>query len=211
MTNLDFVKNTIVITNRSLVKGDYLTQIERVAKLRPHALILREKDLNDEEYCGLAKQVKQICDMYDVDMYVHSKLSIAEAIGCKAIHMTVAALEELSKNNGLHNFENEKQSVGLHNPGKISLLSVSCHSLEDVQKAIAGGATQIILGTIFETECKKGLKGRGLDFVREIAGYCAEHGNVPVYAIGGIKPENLKDVMQAGAAGGCMMSYMMEI
>ena len=37
-------KDTIVITNRKLVKGDYLEQIKKVVSLHPYALILREKD-----------------------------------------------------------------------------------------------------------------------------------------------------------------------
>ena len=80
-----------------------------------------------------------------------------------------------------------------------------------MQEAIAYGATQIVLGTIFETECKKGLKGRGVAFVREIADYCGIHADVPVFAIGGITPENIGLVKEAGAKGGCMMSYMMSI
>ena len=56
-------------------------------------------------------------------------------------------------------------------------ISISCHSLRDVQTAMSSGATQIILGTIFETDCKKGLKGKGTEFVREICSQCS----VPVY------------------------------
>ena len=86
-------------------------------------------------------------------------------------------------------------------------ISVSCHSMEDVETAVGNGATQIILGTIFETECKKGLKGKGVEFVREICKGCS----VPVYAIGGINQEKLIQVMNAGAAGGCMMSGFMKM
>ena len=77
--------------------------------------------------------------------------------------------------------------------------------------ALNCGATQVILGTIFETECKKGLKGRGIEFVREISEYCRKNGDIPVYAIGGITPENISLVKEAGARGGCMMSYMMKL
>ena len=48
-------------------------------------------------------------------------------------------------------------------------------------------------------------------FVREIADYCGIHADVPVFAIGGITPENIGLVKEAGANGGCMMSYMMSI
>ena len=43
-------EHTIVITNRHLVQGDFLKQLEKVTKLHPHALILREKDLTDDAY-----------------------------------------------------------------------------------------------------------------------------------------------------------------
>ena len=49
-------EHTIVITNRHLVQGDFLKKLEKVTKLRPHALILREKDLTDDAYESLAKK-----------------------------------------------------------------------------------------------------------------------------------------------------------
>ena len=70
---------------------------------------------------------------------------------------------------------------------------------------MAGGATQIILGTIFETECKKGVLGKGVEFVREICQKCP----LPVYAIGGMNLQRLPLVIDAGAAGCCMMSGFM--
>ena len=76
-----------------------------------------------------------------------------------------------------------------------------------MQFAVQCGATQIVLGTIFETECKKGLKGRGVAFVEEICRQCP----VPVYAIGGMNEKRLPQVMEAGAAGGCMMSGFMRM
>ncbi|MEE1164464.1 MAG: thiamine phosphate synthase, partial [Lachnospiraceae bacterium] len=89
-----------------------------------------------------------------------------------------------------------------------SCLSTTSHSMEDMLQAVSLGADRILLGTIFETECKKGLRGKGLAFVQEICAACP----VPVYAIGGIKESNIDAVMAAGAAGGCMMSgYMREI
>ena len=63
------------------------------------------------------------------------------------------------------------------------------------------GATQIILGTIFETDCKKGLKGKGIGFVEAICKACP----LPVNL------ERLPQVRKAGAAGGCMMSGFMQL
>ena len=120
---------------------------------------------------------------------------MARKLKCEQIHLSIPALQSLS----------EQERAALRKDFRE--LSISCHSMEDMQFAVSSGATQIVLGTIFETECKKGLKGKGVDFVREISEICP----VPVYAIGGISMERLSQVMDAGAAGGCMMSGFMRL
>ena len=126
---------------------------------------------------------------------MHSRIAIARKIGCERIHLSIPILQNLT----------EVERIRLRK--EFEEISISCHSLRDVQTAINSGATQIILGTIFETDCKKGLKGKGTEFVRKICSQCP----VPVYAIGGINLERLASVMDAGAAGGCMMSGFMKM
>jgi len=187
-------EHTIVITNRHLVQGDFLKQLEKVTKLHPHALILREKDLTDDAYESLAKKVFDLCKREDITFFLHTKIEIARKIGCQNIHLSIPVLKGLS--------ETEKKAL----KEDFCEISISCHSMEDVEIAMAGGATQIILGTIFETECKKGVLGKGVEFVREICQKCP----LPVYAIGGMNLQRLPLVIDAGAAGCCMMSGFMQ-
>lgn len=187
-------EHTIVITNRHLVQGDFLEQLEKVTKLHPHALILREKDLTDDAYESLAKKVFDLCKREDITFFLHTKIEIARKIGCQNIHLSIPMLKGLS--------ETEKKAL----TEDFCEISISCHSMEDVEIAMAGGATQIILGTIFETECKKGVLGKGVEFVREICQKCP----LPVYAIGGMNLQRLLLVIDAGAAGCCMMSGFMQ-
>lgn len=187
-------EHTIVITNRHLVQGDFLKQLEKVTKLHPHALILREKDLADDAYESLAKKVFDLCKREDITFFLHTKIEIARKIGCQNIHLSIPVLKGLS--------ETEKKAL----TEDFCEISISCHSMEDVEIAMAGGATQIILGTIFETECKKGVIGKGVEFVREICQKCP----LPVYAIGGMNLQRLPLVIDAGAAGCCMMSGFMQ-
>ena len=187
-------EHTIVITNRHLVQGDFLEQLEKVTKLHPHALILREKDLTDDAYESLAKKVFDLCKREDITCFLHTKIEIARKIGCQNIHLSIPVLKGLS--------ETEKKAL----KEDFCEISISCHSMEDVEIAMAGGATQIILGTIFETECKKGVLGKGVEFVREICQKCP----LPVYAIGGMNLQRLPLVIDAGAAGCCMMSGFMQ-
>ena len=187
-------EHTIVITNRHLVQGDFLKQLEKVTKLHPHALILREKDLTDDAYESLAKKVFDLCKREDITFFLHTKIEIARKIGCQYIHLSIPVLKGLS--------ETEKKAL----TEDFCEISISCHSMEDVEIAMVGGATQIILGTIFETECKKGVLGKGVEFVREICQKCP----LPVYAIGGMNLQRLPLVIDAGAAGCCMMSGFMQ-
>ena len=175
-------EHTIAITNRILVQGDFLEQMQKVIHLHPHAVILREKDLSDEEYEILGERILGMCKESGVGCFLHSRISIPVLMA-----MSKEERSQLRKD--------------------FQEISVSCHSMEDMNVAVENGATQIILGTIFETECKKGLKGKGLGFVTEICKACP----VPVYAIGGINLERLRQVMEAGAAGGCMMSGFMQM
>lgn len=188
-------EHTIAITNRTLVQGDFLEQMQKVIHLHPHAVILREKDLSDEEYEILAEKIGGMCRESGVRCFLHSRIPVANRLGCRKIHISIPVFMAMSE---------EERSQMRKNFQEIS---VSCHSMEDMNIAVKNGATQIILGTIFETECKKGLKGKGLEFVREICKVCP----VPVYAIGGINLERLQQVMDVGAAGGCMMSGFMRI
>ena len=187
-------EHTIVITNRHLVQGDFLKQLEKVTKLHPHALILREKDLTDDAYERKKKKVFDLCKREDITFFLHTKIEIARKIGCQNIHLSIPVLKGLS--------ETEKKAL----TEDFCEISISCHSMEDVEIAMAGGATQIILGTIFETECKKGVLGKGVEFVREICQKCP----LPVYAIGGMNLQRLPLVIDAGAAGCCMMSGFMQ-
>ena len=187
-------EHTIVITNRHLVQGDFLKQLEKVTKLHLHALILREKDLADDAYESLAKKVFDLCKREDITFFLHTKIEIARKIGCQNIHLSIPVLKGLS--------ETEKKAL----TEDFCEISISCPSMEDVEIAMAGGATQIILGTIFETECKKGVLGKGVEFVREICQKCP----LPVYAIGGMNLQRLPLVIDAGAAGCCMMSGFMQ-
>ena len=73
-------------------------------------------------------------------------------------------------------------------------------------RAEALGCTYITAGHVFDTDCKKGLPGRGLPFLEEVCGSVS----IPVYAIGGIHEDNVAAVRRSGAQGACVMSTLMQ-
>ena len=77
--------------------------------------------------------------------------------------------------------------------------------MEDALEAQALGCTYITAGHVFETDCKKGLPGRGLEFLCKVCNAV----DIPVYGIGGIDYDNIALVLNAGANGACLMSSLM--
>ena len=113
----------------------------------------------------------------------------AQKLGCRNIHLPLHLLREMS--------DKDKKF--------FNVLGASCHSVNDAVEAETLGCTYIIAGHIFDTDCKKGLPGRGLDFLRDVC----KRVKIPVYAIGGINDGNIRDILACGANGGCIMSSIM--
>ncbi len=179
----------ICITNRSLCKRDYLEQLKLIASWNVDAIILREKDLSENEYEKLAKEVIKICNDYNTTCILHNFIDVAIRLNHKAIHLPFSVLKSSNK---------DKLAF-------FDTLGTSTHSLKDALYAKDNKCTYITAGHIYETDCKKGLTGRGLDFLSSI---CTNI-DIPVYAIGGISKENVDEVIRAGASGICMMSGYM--
>ena len=196
----------LVITNRLLCDGDFLERIETVAAKKPKGIVLREKDLGAGEYRELAMKVLKICRRYDVDCILHSRAEAARELGCPRIHLPFSRF--CGDNICVKSGESERLS-GSDGRSRLlmdfDLIGVSVHSVEEAIFAEKMGADYVTAGHIFLTDCKKGLAARGLPFLKNVC----ESVGIPVYAIGGITPDHVDDVLGAGAAGVCVMSGIM--
>lgn len=137
----------------------------------------------------LAATVMGICEQHGVKCILHSFTDIAISLHAQALHLPLHLLKEMT----------QEQKT------RFEVLGASCHSVEDALEAQALGCTYITAGHVFETACKKGLPGRGLEFLQNV---CAAV-NIPVYGIGGIDADNIVLVRDAGASGACLMSSLM--
>ena len=180
--------NIICVTNRGLC-ADFPAQLRKIAAAKPRAVILREKDLSPQEYRSLAESAMQICAEHGVPCILHSFTDIAAELGAEAIHLPLHMLAELPADV----------------KARFRVIGASCHSVADALKAQELGAAYITAGHVFATDCKRGLPPRGLDFLREVCSAVS----IPVYAIGGIDAEKYVSVLDAGAAGACVMSGLM--
>lgn len=186
---ITYMSDIIVISNSSICKEDFLLRIEKLARAKPKAIVLREKHLPENDYEDLAKKVIGICNKYNTQCILHNFPKVAEKLNHDALHLPLHILATLT--------DKEKS--------QYKILGASCHSVEDALKAEKLGCTYITAGHIFDTDCKKGLPGRGLDFLKEVC----KSVSIPVYAIGGISSDNILMVKNSGAKGACVMSSAM--
>ncbi len=77
-------------------------------------------------------------------------------------------------------------------------LGCSIHDSVETGTALALDPDYLVAGTVFTTSSKPGKAGCG---IRGLEKLVAGAGAVPVYAIGGMKPEQVPEVLAAGAYG----------
>ncbi len=90
-------------------------------------------------------------------------------------------------------------------PGAV--LGFSAHTLEEAQQAVAQGADYLFYSPVFPTTSKPTAPAVGLEAL-EIA--CRFVAPVPVFALGGIRPEHEVACLNAGAYGVAVLSGIMD-
>jgi thiamine-phosphate pyrophosphorylase len=89
--------------------------------------------------------------------------------------------------------------------GRDCLVGKSTHTLLQAQTAEREGADYIGFGPLFPTETKPTAKAIGLTELRTLH----EQVKLPIYCIGGVKLENLREIVHAGAKRVCIVSDLL--
>ena len=186
----------IAVTDSASCPRPLLEQIERLTKLtqqRPQAVILRAKDIDCEAYRALAKNTKHLCTAASLPLIMHSDWQLARELGINRLHLPLALLRQIPACERVH----------------FSWLSTSVHSVDEALAAQDLGASVLIAGHIYATQCKAGLAPRGLRFLHDVCNAV----QLPVYAIGGIGFDATQhaELRAQGARGACVMSAYMRV
>lgn len=203
---LDKIKLNI-ISNRKLCENENLEkQIKKIFLAYEKkiilknfdivALTLREKDLNKNEYLKLIEKVYPICQKYKINLILHQNydLNLDDKYKIDGIHLSYNIFKSLNEN------------IKAELIKKYKRIGVSIHSLNEAKEAESLGASYVVAGHIFETDCKKGLEPRGLKFIEDLSSALT----IPIFAIGGIDEKNSQSVINSGAFSICMMSTLMK-
>ncbi|MGL4953973.1 MAG: thiamine phosphate synthase, partial [Cetobacterium sp.] len=85
------------------------------------------------------------------------------------------------------------------------IIGISTHNLNEAEEAVKNGADYIGVGPIFHTDTKKDAGNPlTLNFLEEVE----KNINLPYTVIGGIKENNLDEVLSRGAKSVCLISEL---
>ncbi|MHC4222873.1 MAG: thiamine phosphate synthase [Planctomycetota bacterium] len=142
---------------------------------------LRDKTVADERFVSFAQEIAPICIERNVPLILNDRVHLVTRLGAVGVHL------------GEEDFPPE-EARRLLGPG--ALIGLSTHSRGEVEAAAGRGADYVGLGPMYPTATKT-LTRRpgGAALVRAAQG--ATH--LPLFPIGGIGPENVAELVEAGA------------
>jgi len=178
-----------LITDRKLTLGRDLTWvIERALDGGVKAIQLREKDLSGKELFNLAERVTRLCQRYRAQLFINDRVDIALAVDAAGVHLGEASMPVPAA----------RSLLGAHRS-----IGVSTHSLEGARRAAQDGADFIVFGPVYFTPSKANFGApQGVKALQIIV----ENISLAVYAIGGIKADNLLEIKNVGSRGVALIS-----
>ncbi len=179
-----------LITDRKLVTrhSSLITAVREALKGGGREIQLREKDLGTRELLKLAYRMRELTEKYNAKLFINDRFDIALAVEADGVHLT----------------QNSIPADAVRKVVKNKLLiGVSTHSLEEAKEAEKAGADFITLGPIYRTpsKLKYGLP-LGINTLKKVTGKI----KVPIFAIGGVTGNKIRELRKAGAYGAAMIS-----
>ena len=179
------------VSDRSWLKaGETLVGVtELLLQNGVTCLQLREKYLSDKDFYEEAREMKVLCERYQIPLIINDRVDIAKAIGADGVHV------------GLSDMGIRKARGYL---GDDFIIGGSAHNVAEALAAEAAGADYIGCGAVFGSSTKSDASILPLDELRKI---CVSV-KIPVVAIGGITTGNLPFLAGSGIAGPAVVSAL---
>ena len=181
-----------LVTDRTQTRGRDLVVVvgECLAAGLP-AVQVREKDLGAADLAVLCRRLLEPARAVGAMLVVNDRVDVALAVGAGAVQRTHASLPV-----------DDIRAIA----GRRLRIGASVHSLQDALDAELEGADWVTYGPVYETPSKRPYgPPQGLARLADVARGL----RIPVIAIGGITPERVKDVREAGARGVAVISSIL--
>lgn len=179
------LKGLYVITDKKLIPRDaFVTTVEKAIRGGANVVQLREKDTPGDEVLKLGEALLKLTRKYGVPLIINDSIELAQEIGADGVHLGEDDPEVAHARQVL---------------GSDKIIGVSCYGkIERGLNAEREGADYVAFGTPFFTPTKPERTPTSFDVLREAVSRIK---SIPIFAIGGITPENADSVLETGVDG----------
>ncbi|HTL57795.1 MAG TPA: thiamine phosphate synthase [Candidatus Limnocylindrales bacterium] len=157
---------------------------------------LRAKQSSLDETRRMAETLLPITTSAGVALVINDHPALARQVGADYCHLGQEDFFEA----GYTRVSELKE--GRIRPG----IGLSTHSPDQARRALAAGPDYIAIGPVFATPTKPQAPPVTLEYVR----WAAANVSIPWFAIGGIHPDNLDQILAAGASRICVVSAILD-
>ena len=162
-----------------------LSQIERALQNGLRFIQVREKNMDEDTLCIFSNQVISLAHHFDAEVLVNSNVAFSREVGADGVHLTSSQLMTLSA----------------RPDAEYGWCGASCHNAEELFAAEQLGVDFVVLGPVLPTLSHPDSTPMGWrKFAALIQGY-----SLPVYALGGLRQEDLATAQELGAHGIAVM------
>lgn len=170
-----------MITGSFESHSDFELKLENSLKKGIKLVQLRCKKTSDKEYKQLAEISASLCHKYNAILLLNTSLEVFSSVSAQGLHLTSQMLSSI-----------------VNRPIDDDLiLSVSCHSEIEIEKAKQLKADIVLLSPVKETSSHPGVKGIGWQRFSELVAAI----EAPVFALGGMAEADIDDAKSSGAQG----------
>jgi thiamine-phosphate pyrophosphorylase len=150
---------------------------------------LRDRELEDAALLQVAIRGVRTCAPLRVPFIVNDRADIAMLAGADGVHLGQCDL---------------KPAQARRIVGPDAIVGLSTHSADQIAAAETEAVDYIGVGPIHATPTKPGRPAVGAALVR----YAAAHSSRPFFAIGGIEPSNVSEVVDAGGRAVSVLRFV---
>lgn len=176
------------LPERYLITGDdphrpdeFLTRLERALDKGVGLVQLRAHALNDDDYSRLLDRALPLCQARGVDLLVNRPVDTPAWSGvAQGLHLSSRQLMQLTER-----------------PQGDGWVGASCHSPSELAKAVSIRLDYALLSPVLPTSTHPQAEVLGW---QRFSHWVAQV-NLPVYALGGMRADLLREARQAGAQG----------
>lgn len=163
----------------NLGEDEFMRRLERALQNGMRLLQLRERQLPGDSLLKLAVRVVKLAHDYGARVVVNGSFDVAGLSGADGVHLASAQLMRAEARPA------------------FDLVGASCHDAAELARAAAIGIDFAVLGPVLPTPSHPGRPGIGWERLAALI----ENYPLPVYALGGLREDDLDAAWQAGAHG----------